>query len=305
MDEEILETAESGESPEGGGFMDGWEETGEGTPGTGAEAAGEADMAAETVGDTGADALEDGNTAGEEAVGSGAEGEERREGPAGAGGDPAGKAAQRVWTLEYRGQTVTAGEADMAALAKKGLDYDRLETEYAELRPGVELLNAFAKRAGVSLADYVTDLRVRLKQSEGMDEDTARQAVELEVREAAVSAREARERAAREAEERQAEERRAWEARRDADIETFVQVFPEAAADPKTVPPEVWEAVRGGSSLTAAYAAYTRRQQERAAQAEAKAKAQAAENAARSTGSMRSAGSAAAGKDPFLEGWES
>lgn len=303
MDEEILETAESGESPEGGGFMDGWEETGEGIPETGAEAAGEADMAAEAVGDTGADALKDGNTAGEEAAGSGAEGPAR--GGEKAGGDPAGKAAQRVWTLEYRGQTVTAGEAELAALAQKGLDYDRLETEYAELRPGVELLNAFAKRAGVSLADYVTDLRVRLKQSEGMDEDAARQAVELEVREAAVSAREARERAAQEAEERQAEERRAWEARRDADIETFVQVFPEAAADPKTVPPEVWEAVRGGSSLTAAYAAYVRRQQEQAAQAEARAKAQAAENAARSTGSMRSAGSAAAGKDPFLEGWES
>lgn len=130
------------------------------------------------------------------------------------------------------------------------------------------------------------------------------QTVKPEAREAALAAREAKARAEQEAAQRQAEERRNWEVRRDADIQTFAQVFPEAAADPKTIPKEVWEAVGGGLSLTAAYAACVRHQQEQAAQTEARRRQQAAENAARSTGTMRSAGSGAAGKDPFLEGWE-
>ncbi len=291
MDEERLETAEGG--TEDGGFLDGWEETGEEVVEE-AAGSGEPETAAGERARETPEAPEDGA---ETAVG--------EDGNVEAGQGGGETAQQRTWRLEGPdGQAVNCGEANLVELARKGLDYDRQAAEYAALWPGVELLNAFAQKAGVTLADYVTDLRVRLKQSDGMDEDTARQTVELEAREAALAAREAKERAEQEAAQRQAEERRSWEARRDADIQTFAQAFPEVAADPKSIPKEVWEAVGGGLSLTAAYAVYVRHQQEQAEQAEARQRQQAAENAARSTGTMRSAGSGAAGKDPFLEGWE-
>ena len=83
-------------------------------------------------------------------------------------------------------------------------------------------------------------------------------------------------------------------------------MFPEAAADPASIPKEVWAEVRGGRSLVGAYAKYHEAQVRADVEAEeqrAAAQRQNAENAARSAGSMRSAGADAASKDPFLEGW--
>lgn len=87
------------------------------------------------------------------------------------------------------------------------------------------------------------------------------------------------------------------EARVRADLRTFATAFPDAARSPAAIPPAVWDMVRGGRSLTAAYAAFQAVRDQ--------AGRRNAENAARSTGSMRSAGSGAGPRDPFLEGWES
>ena len=81
------------------------------------------------------------------------------------------------------------------------------------------------------------------------------------------------------------------EARLQADLRAFAAAFPDAARDPRSSPGEVWAMARRGGSLTAAYGAWS------------EAVRRNAENAARSAGSMRSAGAGPGPVDPFLEGW--
>lgn len=76
-----------------------------------------------------------------------------------------------------------------------------------------------------------------------------------------------------------------------ADLRNFMQSFPEAANDPWSIPKEVWNMARSAGSLTSAYRAWSQ------------ALRRNADNAARSAGSMRSAGSGSGPVDPFLEGW--
>ena len=88
-------------------------------------------------------------------------------------------------------------------------------------------------------------------------------------------------------------------ARRDAEIREFLEVFPEAAKDVDAIPAQVWNEVRSGRTLVGAYARYSGAQA-RSALAAAR---QNAAGAARSTGSMRSAGDGAGRRDPFLQGF--
>lgn len=236
------------------------------------------------------------------------------------GGDAGGENAQqqaeaqpkadapKMWTLRHMDEVRQVGEADMVVLAQKGLDYDRIRGKYDESKPVMELFGSFAKQAGMSIPDYVSFIRTQAKQASGMSEAEARRTVELEDREAAVSAKEAEETQRQQAANQAQQARNDADARRRADIAEFQKTFPDAAKDPKSIPAEVWADVRNGRTLVAAYAKY--------AVAQANAKANAAEqraettsqnqkNAGRSTGSMRSAGDSVASKDPFLEGWDS
>lgn len=92
-----------------------------------------------------------------------------------------------------------------------------------------------------------------------------------------------------------------------SDILEFARSFPEAAANPAAIPPEIWAEVGRGRSLTAAYAQWAVRQ-ERARTTAAQNRSATLErfrhNASRSTGSMRTAGGGSRRKDPFLEGWD-
>lgn len=87
----------------------------------------------------------------------------------------------------------------------------------------------------------------------------------------------------------------AREARAQADLRTFRRVFPDAAGNPASIPREVWENARRTGSLTTAYAAFRAAREQTLRRNE--------ENAARSAGSMRSAGAGTGPGDPFLEGW--
>lgn len=87
-----------------------------------------------------------------------------------------------------------------------------------------------------------------------------------------------------------------------ADLHSFAAAFPEvfvlAKDDPTVIPQSVWEAMEHqGLSLTAAYARY--------ATGQARTAAGNSRNAARSTGSMRSAGNDGKLKDAFLSAFES
>lgn len=216
----------------------------------------------------------------------------------------------RTWTLRQNdGQPVTVGEADLTALAQRGLEADGLRAELDETRPFMEFFRGFAQNAGMEPRAYLSALRMQAMQAQGMTQEDARRAVELEDREAAVKVQEAAEQA-RQAQIREAQERaRSLEARRRAEVREFLAVFPDAA---KTqLPPEVWDGVNQGLSLTAAYVRYTNAQAAEAAKAAEEAAKQVeavqeqnAANAARSTGSLRTAGTDHGPKDPFLEGWE-
>lgn len=236
------------------------------------------------------------------------------------GGDAGGENAQqqaeaqpkadapKMWTLRHMDEVRQVGEADMVVLAQKGLDYDRIRGKYDESKPVMELFGSFAKQAGMSIPDYVSFIRTQAKQASGMSEAEARRTVELEDREAAVSAKEAVEAQRQNGANQAAQARAAAEARRNADIAEFQRLFPDAAKDPKAIPQEVWAAVRSGMSLVSAYSKYAVDQANAARQAaeqKAAASAQNQQNASRSTGSMQSAGEPRGSKDPFMEGWDS
>lgn len=214
----------------------------------------------------------------------------------------------KLWTLRHMDEEKQVGEAEMIALAQKGMDYDRIRTKYDESKPAMEMLALFAKKAGVSTTEYINAIRAQAKQAEGMSEAEAKRAVDLEDREARVAVKEAEEAEKKASAEKSAENKFAAEQRINADISEFQKTFPEAAKDPKSIPPEVWAEVKQGMSLVAAYARYavkTANTAKETAQRETAATKQNHKNAERSTGSMKSAGEESKNKDPFLDGWDS
>ena len=214
----------------------------------------------------------------------------------------------KTWTLRHLGAEKTVNEQELTALAQKGLDYDRIHDKYEEYRPVMDLFSQFANKAGMNTRDYIAFIRQEAKKAEGMNADEAKRAVELEDREATVAAKEAAE-AEKQQVQRDAEaKKQSAEQRRMADIQEFQKTFPDAAKDPKSIPQEVWDGVRSGLSLVASYARWqVARAKEQAAKAEHDASAvqQNQKNAARSTGSMKSAGADNKNKDPFLDVWDS
>lgn len=297
MDEDRITTVDTTTetaAETGDGFLEGWEEDTT-FPGTGESAAAE-----DPAGDQGGteDAAEDpaGDQGGPEEEGAA----EQATGTDQAGGQ---QEPPQTWTLTHLGQQIAANEADMVILAQKGLDYDRIRSEYDAAKPVMALFKNFAGRADMNVPEYLAHIRTQAKQVEGLSEAEAKRAVDLEDREAVVAQREEQEQARREAAAREMSRRQAEETRRQADIGEFMRVFPEAAQNPQSIPQEVWDAVRSGYSLVAAYAVY--RQNQAMAEAErAEAVAQQnRQNEERSSGSMRSSGTNGR-KDPFLEGWD-
>ena len=284
-------------------FLDGWgdEQTAQDAPETSETAEGEdtAEEVTETASETeGAQSAPDGGAA-ETAAEAGAEAQTETT-------EQKADAPEKTWTLRHMDETKNVGEAEMVTLAQKGMDYDRIRAKYDESKPAMEILSIFAKQKGVSVADYVSFLRTEAKKADGLSEAEARRSIELEDREAAVTAREAEQAAERQAAEQANAAASAAAQRRKADIYEFAREYPDVARNPDAIPKEVWDAVAAGSSLTVAYAKYTAKQAREEAErtrSAAQAAQQNIKNAARSTGSMQSAGQNAGGRDPFLEGW--
>ena len=284
-------------------FLDGWgdEQTAQDAPETSETTEGEdaAEEVTETASETeGAQSAPDGGAA-ETAAEAGAEAQTETT-------EQKADAPEKTWTLRHMDETKNVGEAEMVTLAQKGMDYDRIRAKYDESKPAMEILSIFAKQKGVSVADYVSFLRTEAKKADGLSEAEARRSIELEDREAAVTAREAEQAAERQAAEQANAAANAAAQRRKADIDEFAREYPDVARNPDAIPKEVWDAVAAGSSLTVAYAKYTAKQAREEAErtrSAAQAAQQTIKNAARSTGSMQSAGQNAGGRDPFLEGW--
>jgi hypothetical protein len=211
------------------------------------------------------------------------------------------------WNIKHMGEERRLTPADITpALLQKGMDYDRIRSKYDEAKPVVELMTQFANKAGMSVTDYIRHIRTEAFKAGGMSEAEAKRSVELEDRETAVAAAEA-------AQKEKADAEAESKAKINADIAEFAKAFPDvykqAEKDPKVIPESVWAKVNSGElTLTAAYSRYAVEQakaEAAAAKQAAAVEAKNAKNAARSTGSMKSAGNDAKNTDAFLEGWNS
>lgn len=217
-----------------------------------------------------------------------------------------GESREAAWVIKHNGTELTVRQRDITPeLLQKGVDYDRIRGKYDEAKPVMEVFSGLAQANGMSVPDYVRVVRAAMKKAEGLNDEEAERAIALEDREAAVSAREA------EQQENEAEESRRSQ-RVSSDIQEFSTAFPEvfkqAENDPEVIPKSVWEDVRKGLSLTAAYARYAVESANNAvktAQDQASAAALNQKNSARSAGSMQSAGNNSNKNDPFLEGFGS
>lgn len=288
-------------------FLDGWGED-DGLDTEGSADGQDAGDQEESVGSEADAGSEDAAESLSDVAGTGAT-DERQEADAAENTDqqpPAGQQAEpKTWTLRHLDSEHTVGEAEMVALAQKGLDYDRIRGKYDEAKPVIEMFGEFARAAGMSIPDYVRSVRTEAKRAGGMSEEEARRAVDLEEREASIHAQEAHQ-------QEQQDARRAEQERINRDLVEFQRAFPDAydnaKKDPKSIPDSVWAEVKNGLSLTAAYSRYAVEQARasvKTAQETVKTVQQAHKNAQRSTGSMKSAGNDSRNIDPFLAGFDS
>ena len=214
-----------------------------------------------------------------------------------------------MFDLKYNKEVKQYTRQQVTELAQKGLNYDhvteqrdRLQQENADLSKRlnensgiIEMLKTAAEANGKSLPDYLTSIRINGLVSQGLSMETARERVLREDAEQRLHSQQ-------KAEEAAASGKREAERRQKEDITRFQQKYKDV--DPKTIPEEVWNAVRDGELLTDAYGDYQRRELERQLK---EAKEKLAIRTKNESNKQKSLGSQSTkqetGKDPFLEGF--
>lgn len=215
-----------------------------------------------------------------------------------------------MFDLKYNKETKQYTRQQVTELAQKGLNYDhvteqrdRLQQEIADLTKFrdensaiLDTLRAAAEASGKSVPEYLTAIRTNLLVAQGISPETARERILREDAEQRLHSQQ-------KAEEAEANRKRDAEQRQKDDIARFQKKYKDV--DPKTIPQEVWEAVRGGELLTDAYGDYQRRDLERQlreANEKLAIRAKNESNRQKSLGSLQST-KQETGKDPFLEGF--
>ena len=215
-----------------------------------------------------------------------------------------------MFDLKYNKETKQYTRQQVTELAQKGLNYDhvteqrdRLQQEIADLTKFrdensaiLDTLRAAAEASGKSVQEYLTSIRTNLLVAQGISPETARERILREDAEQRLHSQQ-------KAEEAEANRKRDAEQRQKDDIARFQKKYKDV--DPKTIPQEVWEAVRGGELLTDAYGDYQRRELERQlreANEKLAIRAKNESNRQKSLGSLQST-KQETGKDPFLEGF--
>ena len=215
-----------------------------------------------------------------------------------------------MFDLKYNKETKQYTRQQVTELAQKGLNYDhvteqrdRLQQENSDLAKFrdensaiLDTLRAAAEASGKSVPEYLTSIRTNLLVAQGISPETARERILREDAEQRLHSQQ-------KAEEAEASSKRDAEQRQKDDIARFQKKYKDV--DPKTIPQEVWEAVRGGELLTDAYGDYQRRELERQlreANEKLAIRAKNESNRQKSLGSLQST-KQETGKDPFLEGF--
>lgn len=255
---------------------------------------------------------QDGNQTDEEASSEATEDEKKEPSAEESTGTSEEKPDTDTFELKYNKEIRRVNRDEITELAQKGLNHDRilaqrdeLQRENGELQKfrqenesNLNLLNSAAELAGMSVSQFLNNIRENALVAKGMSRDAAKERVlreDAEQKLARKSAEDA-EKAENEKREKTSQER----IKRDS--EEFARKYKDV--DPKTIPQEVWEAVSSGESLVTAYGNYlaekTAKENEKL-RAEIEALKKNEENRSKSIGSMKTEGQQK-GKDPFLEG---
>lgn len=216
-----------------------------------------------------------------------------------------------TFTLKVLGEEKSFTREEVVPLAQKGMDYDRVKGQLEEARNSLKeyeqikgdlakrndqlyWLEELAKEQNQTLDDLI-----EVTQAQVMSRKTGQN---IEVCKGIVK----NQRLERELKAQQAKLNVTVDqnAKRDADIDAFMKAYPDLAADPKNLPQEVWDAVKGGESLLNAYRTYEIKElkaQLEKQKAEAEKKLQKEINKSRSTGSQSTKGRKTV--DPFDALW--
>ena len=220
-----------------------------------------------------------------------------------------------AFTLKHLGEVKEYTRDETVALAQKGLDYDRIRTERDALKAEAPkwkdhetFLEEVAKSAGVDVDTLIEDIRTKAlvdresKAGRPLTETAAREQIQ-------------RERAARLKENEPAPEAAPAEPeapkdnrdeKKRAELQKFAMAHPDVKGT--DIPQEVWQEYRESDStfedIYTRRVLYPRLQKELEDLKKQKSEAeQNAKNAARSTGSRKSAGAGRA-VDPAFAGWD-
>ena len=226
----------------------------------------------------------------------GTEGEEQ--------GDEGSPDPGESFLLKHLGEEKSVSKDEVIALAQKGMDYDRIREKWdgvkddiTKLRMYESFLAELAEARGGDIESLIDETRTRtlLARAEARGEElspaeAAAQAVKKRTDFVPVGTM-------------TPEEQRQEKSQRET--ERFLAAYPKVQAT--DIPKEVWDAVNeNGGDLLGAYRDWENAKLKadiKALKKELGAEKQQKENKARSTGSMKSAGSSAR-RDAFDEGWD-
>ena len=255
---------------------------------------------------------QDGNQTDEESSSEATEDEKKEPSAEESTGTSEEKPDTDTFELKYNKEIRRVNRDEITELAQKGLNHDRilaqrdeLQRENGELQKfrqenesNLNLLNSAAELAGMSVSQFLNNIRENALVAKGMSRDAAKERVLREDAEQRLARKSAEDAAKAENEKRE----KTSQERIKRDSEEFARKYKDV--DPKTIPQEVWEAVSSGESLVAAYGNYLAEQtakENEKLRAEIEALKKNEENRSKSIGSMKTEGQQK-GKDPFLEG---
>ena len=255
---------------------------------------------------------QDGNQTDEESSSESTEDEKKEPSAEESAGTSEEKPDTDTFELKYNKEIRRVNRDEITELAQKGLNHDRilaqrdeLQRENGELQKfrqenesNLNLLNSAAELAGMSVSQFLNNIRENALVAKGMSRDAAKERVLREDAEQKLARKSAEDAAKAENEKRE----KTSQERIKRDSEEFARKYKDV--DPKTIPQEVWEAVSSGESLVTAYGNYLAEQtakENEKLRAEIEALKKNEENRSKSIGSMKTEGQQK-GKDPFLEG---
>ena len=233
----------------------------------------------------------------------GAESKEKEE------GEEAKPDQAESFDLKYLGESKTVNRDEVIRLAQQGMDYPRIKEKWEAVKDDVPKLRMYesflqelAETRGGDIESLIDETRTRsiLAKAKAAGKEMAPSAAAAQAVQARLKAMEPDEA------KKQADLEEEQMARRRASVDRFLKLY---GSDIKAedIPAEVWAEAETVGDLTTAYQKYNSSKQEaeiKRLKAELEQAKQQNKNRERSMGSSKSAGNAAAGKDPFLDGWD-